>query len=97
MHVYFISRMTCAHVFITGRVQGVFFRVYTKQEAEALGLTGWVRNLADGRVEAVFEGAKEKVEEMIKWCWEGSTSANVSDVEVSWEEQKRLEGFEIKR
>jgi acylphosphatase len=74
-----------AHVYISGRVQGVFFRAYTRDKARALGLKGWVRNLSDGRVEAVFEGAKEKVEEMLRWCHEGSPYARVSGVEVRWE------------
>lgn len=77
--------MVCAHVLISGRVQGVFFRAYTQQQAQALGLTGWVRNLSDGRVEAVFAGEQNRVEEMIKWCWEGSPSAEVTNVQVKWE------------
>lgn len=84
-----------AHVFITGRVQGVFFRAYTQQEARALGLSGWVRNLDDGRVEAVFEGSKAQVDEMIEWCKEGSPSAQVSKVEVKWETPENLEDFEV--
>jgi len=71
-----------AHVYISGEVQGVFFRAYTRDKARELELTGWVRNLYDGRVEAVFEGEKEKVEEMLRWCHEGSPYARVSDVEV---------------
>ena len=60
-----------AHVRISGQVQGVFFRDSTRQKAEELGLAGWVKNLPDGRVEAVFEGPAEKVREMIRWCEEG--------------------------
>jgi acylphosphatase len=89
--------MVRAHVFVSGRVQGVFYRAYTRQEAEALGLSGWVKNLPDGRVEAVFEGDKEKVNEMIAWCWDGNPSASVSDVEVKWEKTADLSGFEIRR
>ena len=85
-----------AHVFIFGMVQGVFFRAYTQKEAQALGLSGWVRNLPDERVEAVFEGEKTAVNEMIVWCWEGSPSAKVSKVEVEWEELEGLRGFEIR-
>lgn len=73
------------HVYISGKVQGVFFRAYTRDKASELGLKGWVRNLYDGRVEAVFEGEKEKVEEMLRWCYEGSPYSRVSDVEVHWE------------
>jgi acylphosphatase len=86
-----------ASVYITGRVQGVSFRYYTIEQAEALGLAGWVRNLSDGRVEAVFEGEKESVEEMIRWCKNGSPSAKVTNVEVELGEVQGLGGFEIKR
>jgi acylphosphatase len=75
-----------AHVLISGRVQGVFFRAYTSEEAQALGLTGWVRNLSDGRVEAVFEGEEKRVEQMVAWCYHGPTYALVEDVHVTWEE-----------
>lgn len=87
--------MVRAHVFISGRVQGVFYRMYTRKEAEALDISGWVRNLSDGRVEAVFEGQKERVNEMIAWCWSGSPSSNVFDVEVNWEEIEGLNEFQV--
>ncbi|MFQ6105886.1 MAG: acylphosphatase [Candidatus Hydrothermarchaeaceae archaeon] len=74
-----------AHVYISGRVQGVFFRSHTRDMAVKLGLRGWVKNLWDGRVEAVFEGEKDKVEEMIIWCRKGSPYAKVEDIEVLWE------------
>lgn len=74
-----------AHVVISGYVQGVFFRSYTKEEAEMLGITGWVMNCAGGDVEAVFEGEKEDVEKMILWCQKGPPSAHVHDVQVAWE------------
>lgn len=70
-------------VIISGKVQGVFFRAYTKEKAEELRLKGWVRNTKDGRVEAVFEGVKEKVEEMIKWCRQGPPGSKVEKVEIS--------------
>ena len=73
------------HVLIEGRVQGVFFRAATKDEARARGLTGWVRNLPDGRVEAVFEGDKRVVENMLVWCHEGPPYAYVNRVEVEWQ------------
>jgi len=63
--------MNRVHVFVTGRVQGVFFRAETKSKADSLNLTGWVRNLPDGRVETVFEGEKERVDTMIEWCRQG--------------------------
>ena len=74
-----------AHVFISGFVQGVFFRYETRRNAAHRGVTGWVRNLRDGRVEAVFEGEKEAVEEMIEFCRRGPPSATIKHVEVRWE------------
>ncbi|MGQ9720296.1 MAG: acylphosphatase [Candidatus Jordarchaeum sp.] len=75
-----------AHVFVSGRVQGVFFRSDTKDEADKRGVNGWVRNLGDGRVEAVFEGDKNKVEEMIQWCKRGPPAAKVTGLNVSFGE-----------
>jgi acylphosphatase len=69
-------------IFISGRVQGVYFRVYTRKAALGFGLRGWVKNLPDGRVEAVIEGEERKVEEMLEWCWQGSPSSKVEKVEV---------------
>ena len=74
-----------AHVFIEGRVQGVFYRVWTQDQAQKLGLNGWVRNLGDGKVEAVFEGSKDKVEKMVKKCYKGPRSAGTKHVDVNWE------------
>jgi len=73
---------TNVHVIISGRVQGVWFRASTKQKAEQLGLTGWVRNTADGNVEAILEGEEDIVKEMIDWCHCGPPSAQVEHVEV---------------
>jgi acylphosphatase len=85
-----------AHVYVSGRVQGVFFRAWTEDEAVKRGLTGWVRNLADGRVEAVFEGEREDVEDMVKACWRGPPGARVVDVEVRWEPYKgEFQGFRV--
>ncbi len=75
-----------AHVFIEGRVQGVFFRANTREEANLLGLTGWVKNCWDGRVEAVFEGERETVEKVISWCKKGPPGALVKNVEINWEQ-----------
>ncbi len=86
-----------AHVFISGRVQGVGYRYSTVDKANELGLSGWVRNLPDGRVEAVFEGTKAAVEEMIKWCHQGPRGAVVKDVAVEYEAPEGLPGFEIRR
>ena len=74
-----------AHVLISGRVQGVCFRMYTEEEARKRDLTGWVRNLPSGQVEAVFEGPKKIIEEMIAWCRQGPPAAHVTKIEVSWE------------
>ena len=71
-----------AHLFITGRVQGVFFRACTREEAQKRKLTGWVKNLPDGRVEAVLEGEEEAVQSMISWCHRGPSHAAVTDVAV---------------
>jgi acylphosphatase len=72
-----------AHLFISGRVQGVFFRACTQEEAQKRKLTGWVKNLYDRRVEAVFEGEEEDVQSMISWCHSGPSHAVVSDVSVA--------------
>jgi len=86
-----------AHVYVSGQVQGVFFRDSTRERAEQLGLAGWVRNLPDGRVEALFEGHSEKVREMIRWCEEGPSHADVEDVEAEFEApQGGLAGFEVR-
>ena len=80
------SDLVRAHVFVSGRVQGVSFRWYTQLKAQELGLAGWVRNLWDGRVEAIFEGEKKAVQRAVDWCHVGAPSARVYDVEVSYEE-----------
>ncbi len=77
-----------AHVLISGRVQGVWFRASTRDKAEQFGLSGWVRNTKDGKVEAVFEGEENGVEEMIKWCHHGPSLARVDKVNIKWEETK---------
>jgi acylphosphatase len=70
------------HVVISGKVQGVWFRATTKQKAEQLSLTGWVRNTYDGNVEAVFEGEENSVQEMLDWCRHGPPLSKVENVEV---------------
>ena len=85
-----------AHVTIDGRVQGVNFRASTQEQARTAGVEGWVRNLDDGRVEAVFEGTRESVSRLVSWCYGGPRSARVERVDVRWEpptEQER--GFKI--
>ena len=73
-----------AHVVVTGRVQGVYFRYATREEANMRGVKGWVRNLRVGGVEAVFEGEKTKVEELLDFCHYGPPEAKVSSVKVTW-------------
>jgi acylphosphatase len=70
------------HVIISGRVQGVFFRANTKQQAEKLDISGWVRNTNDGKVEAVFQGNENAIDEIIKWCHIGPPLSKVVKVEV---------------
>jgi acylphosphatase len=79
---------TRAHVFVSGRVQGVFFRQKTKQQAESFGVTGWVRNLPDGRVEAVFEGEEEAVKALVEYCHHGPSYARVTNIDASWEDYR---------
>ncbi len=81
-----------AHVHIRGRVQGVNFRYHTMQNARAAGLAGWVRNLPDRRVEAVLEGAKAAVEQLVDWCRVGPSSARVDHLDVTWETPSGEEG-----
>lgn len=73
-----------AHIIVSGRVQGVFFRTETKHEAKKHGVKGWVRNLRDGEVEALFEGDKEAVKELIEFCKRGPSGARVTHVDVKW-------------
>ncbi|WP_225334553.1 acylphosphatase [Halomicrobium urmianum] len=87
---------TRAHVFVSGEVQGVFFRATTRERADETGVDGWVRNLDDGRVEAVFEGPEADVEEMVEFCHEGSPQARVDDVEVEYGDPEGLDGFEVR-
>jgi len=85
-----------AHVFVRGDVQGVGFRYSTLDAARSLGLAGWVRNCADGSVEAVFEGPRDAVEQMVQWSHRGPPAAHVTKVDVAWEEATgKLSGFRI--
>lgn len=92
-----MSTRTRAHVFVSGTVQGVFYRANTRDEARDRGVDGWVKNLDDGRVEAVFEGDESAVNAMIEWCHDGSLAASVESVDVEYEEPTDLDGFEIQR
>ncbi len=77
--------MQRAHIWVSGRVQGVWYRASTVEEARKLGLKGWVRNLPDGRVEILVEGRKENLDRLIAWCHEGPPLAIVDEVRVVWE------------
>jgi acylphosphatase len=86
-----------AHVYVSGSVQGVFFGDSDRHQAEQLGLAGWVKNLPDGRVEALLEGPPEKVREMIRWCEEGPPHATVEDVDAEFETPgEDLDGFQVR-
>ncbi|HMC05424.1 MAG TPA: acylphosphatase [Actinomycetota bacterium] len=85
-----------AHVVVSGRVQGVFFRAETSRLARSRGVAGWVRNLPDGRVEAVFEGPRPAVESMVEWMRVGPRGAAVSSVEVGWEGPRGEPGFRVR-
>ena len=85
-----------ARAIISGRVQGVFFRVETKRAADRIGVSGWVRNLRDGTVEAVFEGEQNRVEDVFEWCREGPPNAYVVNVEIFRDDYTgEYQGFDI--
>lgn len=88
--------MVRRRVLISGRVQGVYFRDSCRRIAAQHGVTGWVRNLADGRVEAVFEGASPDVEQLVAWAHRGPAWAEVTDVAVQAEQPEGLDSFTIK-
>ncbi|MGF1495683.1 MAG: acylphosphatase [Elainellaceae cyanobacterium] len=85
------------HVFISGKVQGVGYRAAASDTAALLKVNGWVKNLRDGRVEAVFEGQQEQVEEMIRWCHKGPPAAAVREVVVEYQDLQGLKGFQVAR
>ncbi len=85
-----------AHIVFSGRVQGVFFRANTQRQAVELGVRGWVKNLPDRAVEAVFEGPKPKVKQLIEWCRHHQPMARVTNAEVTWEDYSgEFKSFEI--
>ena len=87
--------MKRVHLWISGRVQGVWFRESTKRAAEALGVVGWVRNRPDGRVEGIFEGPAGAVDQLVAWCRHGPERARVDAVHV--EDEAATGGFEAFR
>ena len=85
------------HIVVSGRVQGVFFRGAAAQEARALGLSGWVRNLLDGRVVILAEGERRNLEMLLAWAHQGPSAARVEGVEAEWSEYEgKLHGFEVR-
>ncbi|MDF9408065.1 acylphosphatase [Pelotomaculum isophthalicicum JI] len=88
--------IVCAHVIVSGKVQGVYYRAKAREMAVALELAGWVKNMLDGRVEGIFEGERENVDKMIDWCRQGPSRADVTGLEIEWKEpQGDLSGFII--
>ncbi|MBD6955250.1 MAG: acylphosphatase [Thermoplasmata archaeon] len=85
-----------AHVIFEGKVQGVYFRAFVKKNADEMGISGWVRNLPDGSVEAIFEGEKDKIERLIEICITQHPRAIVRNFKIKWEEPENLKGFDIR-
>ena len=85
------------HLLISGKVQGVFYRAEAKDEANKLGITGWVENSPDDKVEAVITGGKENLMQFIEWCKQGPRRARVADVVVEEVDEQQFEGFEVIR
>lgn len=90
-----MSDAAAVHMFVHGRVQGVFYRAKTQKTAEALGLAGWVKNCHDGSVEIHAEGSKKKLEELVAWCRHGPAIASVSNIDLNWTEAEGLRSFDI--
>jgi acylphosphatase len=91
-----MSDAVAVHLFVHGRVQGVFYRAKTQKVAEGLGLTGWVKNCDDGSVEIHAEGSKAKLEELIEWCRKGPVLASVSNMDLNWLKAEGLSAFDIR-
>lgn len=92
-----MAELVRAHVVISGRVQGVFFRMETLEEARKTGVSGWVKNKQDGTVEAVFEGEKALVDSVIQWCRQGPPVSRVDNVDIEWEPYTgKFTGFSIR-
>ncbi len=87
-----------AHIVVHGKVQGVWYRASTQKVARSLGLKGWVRNLPSGEVEILAQGEEDRLKQLIEWCHEGPPAAEVTKVEVEWEEVGRpFSDFEVRR
>lgn len=91
------NNKTRVHIFLSGSVQGVFLRNNTRRKANELLIFGWIRNLPDGRVEAILEGKKERIREILKWLKQGPESAVVEGMDIKWEENRdEFSDFHIK-
>jgi len=89
--------MPTVHLLIKGKVQGVFYRATAKEVAEALGLTGWVKNTKEGNVEALASGRDEQLQQFISWCKQGPAKASVTNVEITRKNEESFNGFKIMR
>jgi len=89
--------MPTVHLIIKGRVQGVFYRATARKVAEEIGVTGWVKNTAEGNVEIVATGSKDQLQKFVQWCRVGPAKAIVTDVLVNDKEEANFKGFEIIR
>jgi acylphosphatase len=91
-----IMQYSRLHIFVSGKVQGVYFRQNTSYKAQELNIMGWVRNLKDGRVEAVLEGERENINKLLDWCNDGPKNAIVTDIEIINEPyRKEFSDFQI--
>ena len=90
------SERVRAHARVEGHVQGVFFRSETASRARSRAVAGWVRNDPDGSVEVVFEGERDAVESLLRWCRQGPRAARVENVRVEWEDARGEEGFSVR-
>ncbi len=85
----YLTKDCRVHIFVSGKVQGVYYRQNTLQKAQELDIRGWVRNLSDGRVESIMEGSKVNIDKMLAWCKEGPADAKVEEVKIIDEEYKK--------
>jgi len=89
--------MATVHLMISGTVQGVFYRASAREKAEALGLSGWIKNTTDGQVEATVSGTDEAVAQFIDWCRQGPPRAQVTSVQATTKPDQGFSGFQVLR
>ena len=89
--------MATVHLIISGKVQGVFYRASAKEKADELHLTGWIKNMLSGEVEAVVTGADEVIQQFIEWCWQGPKRAQVTNVKITNRSDESFHSFNIRR